>query len=153
MELVPIGEAARMLNVNASALRYHEERGLVTPACRVGGRRMYGRAELRRLAFVQMAQRMGFSLDVIGEALDQPGERWREAIRGRLADLDELIARARRTQAFLSHALECQAENPVQECPTLTDVLDRQLAGESLAEIADDHLRSEPSRHAGTPAS
>ena len=51
MELVPIGEAARMLKVNASALRYYEERGLVKPACRVNGRRMYGRAELRRLAF------------------------------------------------------------------------------------------------------
>ena len=74
MELVPIGEAARMLKVNASALRYYEERGLVKPACRVNGRRMYGRAELRRLAFVHMAQTMGFRLDVIREALDEPAE-------------------------------------------------------------------------------
>ena len=110
MELVPIGEAARMLNVNASALRYHEERGLVTPACRVGGRRMYGRAELRRLAFVQMAQRMGFSLDVIGEALDQPGERWREAIRGRLADLDELIGLSDTIKVMLRGRLVADAD-------------------------------------------
>lgn len=140
MELVPIGEAARMLGVNASALRYYEERGLVKPACRVNGRRMYGRAELRRLAFVHMARAMGFHLDAIREALDEPGERWREAIRRRIADLDELIARARRTQHFLAHALECPAEHPVQDCPTLTEVLDRQLAGESLAEIAKEHI-------------
>ncbi|MFO7250275.1 MAG: MerR family transcriptional regulator [Actinomycetes bacterium] len=140
MELVPIGEAARMLKVNASALRYYEERGLVKPACRVNGRRMYGRAELRRLAFVHMAQTMGFRLDVIREALDEPGERWREAIRRRIADLDELIARAERAKRFLAHALECPAEDPVQDCPTLTEALDRQLAGENPAEIATEHL-------------
>lgn len=113
---------------------------------------MYGRAELRRLAFVQMAQAMGFGLDVIREALEQPGERWREMIRRRIADLDELIVRARRTQEFLAHALECRAEHPVRECPTLTGVLDRRLAGESLAEIADDHLRSGTSHRTATPS-
>lgn len=142
MDLIPIGEAARMLGVNASALRYYEERGLVTPASRVAGRRMYGRAELRRLAFVHMAQAMGFNLDTIAEVLDQPGDRWREVIVERIAALDELIAQARETQRFLAHALECPAEHPVQECPTLTEVLDRKLDGKTLAEIAADHLHS-----------
>jgi DNA-binding transcriptional MerR regulator len=31
MELVTIGEAAQMLALNTSALRYYEDRGLVTP--------------------------------------------------------------------------------------------------------------------------
>ncbi|MEV5407357.1 MerR family transcriptional regulator [Thermopolyspora sp. NPDC052614] len=151
MDLIPIGEAARMLGVNASALRYYEERGLVGPAGRVGGRRVYGRAELRRLAFVHMAQTMGFSLDTIAEVLDRPGDRWREVLVERIAALDELIAQARETQRFLAHALECRAEHPVQECPTLTAVLDRRLAGASLAEIAADH-HSGSSHHAVTPS-
>ena len=61
MQLVPIGEAARRLGVNTSALRYYEERGLVTPARRAG-RRVYGPGDLRRLAFIQVLQ---------GETLDR----------------------------------------------------------------------------------
>ncbi|MFD2348767.1 MerR family transcriptional regulator [Nonomuraea ferruginea] len=62
-EFIPIGEAARMLGMNASALRYYEERGLVPPAGRRQGRRVYGRDELRRLVFLQSAQRLGIPLD------------------------------------------------------------------------------------------
>jgi len=32
MELVTIGEAAQVLALNTSALRYYEDRGLVTPS-------------------------------------------------------------------------------------------------------------------------
>src|SRR5262245_39333833 len=62
MEQMSIGEAARMLGLNTSALRYYEDRGFLTPN-RHGGRRMYGRDELRRLAFTQLLQRLGISLD------------------------------------------------------------------------------------------
>jgi len=63
MELVTIGEAAQILGLKTSALRYYEERGLVTPEARRSGRRMYGREQLRRLAFIQLLQRLGVSLD------------------------------------------------------------------------------------------
>ena len=36
MDLISIGEAAHKLGLNASALRYYEERGLVRPAARSG---------------------------------------------------------------------------------------------------------------------
>jgi DNA-binding transcriptional MerR regulator len=63
VDLIPIGEAARKLGVSASALRYYDERGLLRPAARRGGRRVYGADELRRLAFIHIAQRLGISLD------------------------------------------------------------------------------------------
>ncbi|MEO3861057.1 MerR family transcriptional regulator [Acrocarpospora sp. B8E8] len=140
MNLISIGEAARLLRINTSALRYYEEIGLVHPAARVGGRRTYGRTELRRLAFVQMAQELGFSLDVIAEVLDQPGERWRQAIDSQIARLELLIEKARRTQDFLLHARECTTPNPVQKCTTLAGVLDRRVDnGLTLDEIAEVH--------------
>ncbi|GIH24466.1 MerR family transcriptional regulator [Acrocarpospora phusangensis] len=139
MDPVPIGEAARLLKINTSALRYYEEIGLVRPAARVGGRRTYGRAELRRLAFVQMAQELGFSLEVIAEVLDQPGGRWHEAIDAQIARLEVLIEQARRAQDFLVHARECTTANPVQECTTLAHVLDRRVDGLTLDEIAKEH--------------
>ncbi len=55
MTLIPIGRAAAQLGLTASALRYHDDRGLVPPV-RQRGQRMYGPDELRRLAFIKKAQ-------------------------------------------------------------------------------------------------
>ncbi|HZN77248.1 MAG TPA: MerR family transcriptional regulator [Micromonosporaceae bacterium] len=127
MDLIPIGEAARRLGVNASALRYYEERGLVRPATRRGGRRMYGPEQLRRLAFVGMMQRLGLSLDTASAILDEPPDRWRSVIVEQLAALDKLIALATEARTFLHEALRCPAEHPVYECPYTIDALDQRL--------------------------
>ena len=68
-EELPIGTVAARAGVNVSALRFYEERGLITSRRSEGGQRRYGRSVLRRLAFVQVAQRVGLTLDEIGEAL------------------------------------------------------------------------------------
>lgn len=124
MELVPIGEAARRLGVNTSALRYYEERGLVSPDRRAG-RRVYAPGDLRRLAFIQVLQRLGVGLDAASAVLDGPSEQWRGVVRDQLAALDDIVARATAASEFLRHALECPAEHPVQECPYLGETLDR----------------------------
>src|SRR2546430_10176021 len=58
MDLVSIGDAARLLGLNTSALRYYEQRGLVRPVNRQHGRRMYDATQLRRLALIQIMQRL-----------------------------------------------------------------------------------------------
>ena len=63
VDLIPIGEAAARLGLSTSALRYYDERGLVSPSQRQSGRRMYGADELRRLAFIKIAQRLGLALN------------------------------------------------------------------------------------------
>ncbi|WP_314177729.1 MerR family transcriptional regulator [Streptomyces winkii] len=136
MELVEIGEAARRVGANASALRYYEERGLVMPAARRGGRRMYGPEELRRLAFVQLMRHLGMSLDDARAVLHDSSDRWRASVRDTVASLDALIARAEGARHFLRHALECPAEHPVAECPFMIEALDRRLAGVSFEELA-----------------
>lgn len=139
MELVPIGEAARRLGINASALRYYEERGLLRPTARQGGRRVYDSEQLRRLAFIQTMRQLGASLDSAAAVLDQPGDRWREAVRAQIDSFDELIARAAGARDFLRHALHCPADHPVRECPRMIEALDRRLAGTTVAEIAAEH--------------
>ncbi|HWI05259.1 MAG TPA: MerR family transcriptional regulator, partial [Acidimicrobiales bacterium] len=52
-----------------SALRFYEERGLITSHRSEGGQRRYGRSVLRRVAFIQVAQRVGLTLEEIGAAL------------------------------------------------------------------------------------
>ncbi|HEV8561544.1 MAG TPA: MerR family transcriptional regulator [Actinophytocola sp.] len=138
MDLVPIGEAARLLGVNTSALRYYEERGLVRPR-RVGGQRMFGRDDLRRLAFVQVVHRLGLDLNTAAAVLDTPSERWREVVRDQITRLDELIRQARAAQQFLTHAANCPAEHPVGQCPTMTSGLDRWLAGVPFEQLSAEH--------------
>ncbi|MFB9237610.1 MerR family transcriptional regulator [Plantactinospora siamensis] len=127
MELVPIGEAAHRLGMNTSALRYYEERGLVRPAERRNGRRMYGPDELRQLAFVQVMQRLGMGLDVAAAVLEQPSDQWRSLLREQMAAFELLIARATAARGFLQHAIDCPAHHPVRQCPHLIETLDRQL--------------------------
>lgn len=105
-EMLTIGEVARRSGVAASALRYYEERGLISSERLPGGSRVYPRAVIRRIAFIVFAQRVGLSLDEIGEELSKlPASRtperkdwarltasWGERIDRRIVDLQRLRA-------------------------------------------------------------
>ena len=139
MDAIPIGEAAARLQMTSSALRYYDERGLVSPVSRSAGRRMYGRDELRRLALLKIFQRLGLPLDAAAAVLDAPSPQWRDAVREQIARLEEVIAQARGAQVFLTHALHCPTDHPARECPTMTGALDRLLDGMSVEELAAEH--------------
>jgi MerR family redox-sensitive transcriptional activator SoxR len=67
--LLTIGEVARRSGVASSALRFYEQRGLITSERAGSGHRRYPRPVLRRIAFIVFAQRIGLSLDEIGAEL------------------------------------------------------------------------------------
>lgn len=142
MDPLPIGDTARLLGANTSALRYYEQRGLVHPSRRAG-HRVYSQQDLRRLAFIQITHRLGLRLDTAGAILDSPSPEWRDQAKAQLDDLAELIRQAQAAQHFLSHAANCPAEHPVQECPYLMSNLDRYIAGTPLAELAAEQLNHE----------
>ena len=105
-QLLPIGEVAQRSGVAASALRFYEERGLIRSERATSGRRQYRRSTLRRVAFIVFAQRVGLSLDEIGEELARlPSDRaptrgdwarlttgWSRRIDGRIEELERLKA-------------------------------------------------------------
>jgi len=64
-----IGELAERAGVATSAIRFYESRGLITSARTTGNQRRYERSTLRRVAFIRTAQRVGLTLEEIGEAL------------------------------------------------------------------------------------
>lgn len=68
-EELSIGAVATRAGVNVSALRFYEERGLIGSRRSEGGQRRYGRSVLRRVAFIQVAQRVGLTLEEVGRAL------------------------------------------------------------------------------------
>ncbi|HEU4424650.1 MAG TPA: redox-sensitive transcriptional activator SoxR [Pilimelia sp.] len=68
-DLLTIGEIAARSGVAPSALRYYERIGLIRAGRTTGNQRRYERAELRRIAFIRIAQQVGVSLDEIRAAL------------------------------------------------------------------------------------
>jgi MerR family transcriptional regulator, redox-sensitive transcriptional activator SoxR len=105
-QLLTISETSRRSGVASSALRYYEERGLISAAERegAGNHRRYPRPVLRRIAFIVFAQKVGLSLDEIAAELAKlppqgaPGRKdwsrlsatWRGRIDERIAELERL---------------------------------------------------------------
>jgi len=113
-EELTIGEVARRSGVAASALRFYEERGLVSSDRAGSGHRRYPRSVLRRVAFIVFAQRIGLTLDEIGDELAKlPPDRaptrrdWSRLSRGWGARIDERIAELERLKAGLTECIGC----------------------------------------------
>ncbi len=68
-DTLTIGDLAARSGVAPSALRYYERMGLIHASRTGGNQRRYDRAELRRVAFIRIAQQIGLSLEEIREAL------------------------------------------------------------------------------------
>jgi MerR family redox-sensitive transcriptional activator SoxR len=112
--LLTIGEVARRSGVAASALRFYEERGLITSERAGSGHRRYPRPVLRRIAFIVFAQRIGLTLEEIGaELAGLPPERvpnrrdWSRLSRRWAARIDARIAELKRLRLGLSECIGC----------------------------------------------
>ena len=64
-----IGQVADRSGVAQTALRFYEDRGLISSTRTGGNQRRYERPVLRRLAFIRAAQRVGLSLERVSDAL------------------------------------------------------------------------------------
>jgi MerR family redox-sensitive transcriptional activator SoxR len=98
----------------ASAIRFYEDRGLVTSRRTTGNQRRYERSMLRRLAFIRTAQRVGLSLEEIEGALATlPRSRtptkadWTRLSRGWRPRLDARIAQLERLRDDLDSCIGC----------------------------------------------
>jgi MerR family transcriptional regulator, redox-sensitive transcriptional activator SoxR len=103
-ELLTIGEVSRRSGVAASALRFYEERGLISSQRAGSGHRRYQRPVLRRIAFIVFAQRVGLTLEDIG---------------GELAKLPENRAPTRRDWSRLSSKWSDRIDNRIAELERL----------------------------------
>ena len=112
--LLAITEVSRRSGVAASALRYYEQRGLITASRAGSGHRRYPRPVLRRIAFIVFAQRVGLTLDEIGiELAKLPPDRvpsrrdWSRLTSTWSARIDERIAELHRLKAGLTECIGC----------------------------------------------
>lgn len=103
-DLLRIGEVADRAGLATSALRFYEDQRLIESQREADGVRRYPRSILRRIAFIQAAQRVGLSLEEIKESLDSlPNARtptradwarlakgWKPRIEGKIQELQSL---------------------------------------------------------------
>lgn len=64
-----IGQLSERSGVAPSALRFYETKGLIASIRTNGNQRRYQSAMLRRIALIQVAQSIGFTLEEITEEL------------------------------------------------------------------------------------
>jgi MerR family redox-sensitive transcriptional activator SoxR len=112
--LLTIGEVARRSGVASSALRFYEQRGLISSERSGSGHRRYPRPVLRRIAFIVFAQRIGLTLEEIGTELERlPPDRaptrrdWSRLSRTWSTRIDERIAELERLKLGLEGCIGC----------------------------------------------
>jgi MerR family redox-sensitive transcriptional activator SoxR len=113
-DLLTISDVSRRSGVAASALRFYEERGLIRSERAGSGHRRFSRSVLRRIAFIVFAQRVGLTLDEIGDELAKlPPDRvprrrdWARLSQGWSDRIDERIAELERLKLGLTECIGC----------------------------------------------
>jgi MerR family transcriptional regulator, redox-sensitive transcriptional activator SoxR len=117
-----ISEVARQVGLQPSAIRYYEQIGLLPPAQRVSGQRRYDATALYRLAVVQRARQLGFTLDEIRQLffgfrnVGRASERWNELSRRKLSELDDLMGGIEHVRRLLKRMMQnCHCET-MEQC-------------------------------------
>ncbi len=133
MDTLTIGQLAERTGFTPAALRFYDERGLVTPTSRSGGGyRLYGDDALDRLAFITRAKQLGCSLDEVadllaiwdGEQCAPVQARFNELvtdkIRATQTQIAELLAFSSQLQAAAGRLAAAPADEPCNaECACL----------------------------------
>ena len=68
-DLLTIGDLARRTGLTPSAIRFYEDKGLLQSHRTGGNQRRFLRSDIRRLSFILIVQKLGLSLEEIGEHL------------------------------------------------------------------------------------
>jgi MerR family redox-sensitive transcriptional activator SoxR len=117
MSRLPISEVARQGGLRASAIRYYEQIGLLPPALRMSGQRRYDASVLHRLAIIQRARQLGFTLDEIRQLFfgfgnaTRASERWRKLSQQKIAELDNLMEATKAVRRLLKKMMQnCRCE-------------------------------------------
>ena len=113
-DLVSIGTLAKRTGVAVSAIRYYEERKLLTSLRTGGNQRRFLRSDIRRISFILIAQKLGLGLTQIeAELATLPQGRtptltdWQRISRSMRVALDTKIQLLTRTKQKLDQCIGC----------------------------------------------
>lgn len=117
MPQLTISQVARQVRLRPSAIRYYERVGLLPPAQRHSGQRRYDATVLYRLAIIQRARQLGFTLSEIRQLffgfrdVTRASERWQALSKRKLAELDHLMDSIRAVRGLLRELMtKCRCD-------------------------------------------
>ena len=123
-----IGALAETAGVNVETIRFYQRKGLMPePEKPYGSIRRYGAAELSRVRFIKSAQRLGFSLEEVGELLKlEDGARCSEArqlAEQKLVDVRQKLSDLQRIESVLAGLVaRCSAVRGRVNCPLIASL-------------------------------
>ena len=123
-----IGALAETAGVNVETIRFYQRKGLMPePEKPYGSIRRYGAAELARVRFIKSAQRLGFSLEEVGELLKlEDGARCSEArqlAEQTLVDVRQKLSDLQRIESVLAGLVaRCSAVRGRVSCPLIASL-------------------------------
>ena len=118
MRDLDISEVAQRSGVAASALRYYEEKGLISSIGRRGLRRLFDPNVLEQLALIKVGRAAGFSLDEMARMFAPDGQPRidRDMLASKADELDLMVRKLSAMRDGLRHAAACRAPSHM-ECP------------------------------------
>ena len=128
MRTLTIGQVARESGVGVETIRFYQRKGLMPePEKPYGSIRRYGAAELARVRFIKSAQRLGFSLEEVGELLKlEDGARCSEArqlAEQKLVDVRQKLSDLQRIESVLAGLVaRCSAVRGRVSCPLIASL-------------------------------
>jgi len=122
-----IGELSRRTGVNIETIRYYERiKMLPAPPRTASGRRVYGAAETRSLAFIRRSRELGFTLEQVRALLALSADdgkntcaEVRQLAARHLADVRAKIADLRAMASVLSDAVRRCDGGELPGCPLI----------------------------------
>ena len=112
MSHLTISDVAKQVGLRPSAIRYYEQIGILLPAQRISGQRRYDATVLNRLAVIQRARQLGFTLDEIKRLffgfrnVTPASARWQELSQRKLSELEVLSGQIKTMQRLLRKMME-----------------------------------------------
>ncbi len=112
--MLPIGAVAKRVGSTVSAVRFYADKGLIPSVRTASGHRWFARSTIRRVSFILICQRLGYSLEAIQIALSSlPNERtptkrdWQKMSKIFTKDLDQRIEELQRLKEKLTGCIGC----------------------------------------------
>jgi MerR family transcriptional regulator, redox-sensitive transcriptional activator SoxR len=149
MPLLRISQVAGQVGLQPSAIRYYEWIGLLPPAQRLRGQRRYDPTVLYRLAIIQRARQLGFTLNEIRQLFfgfrdsTRASERWRTLSQRKLVELDQLMDGVKAVRALLKKLMtKCHCDTLDQCGKGMLRKMDKNVKAKPLSASRRNRQRS-----------
>lgn len=128
-EYVRIGEMARKYGVTLRALRFYEDKGLISPK-RDGSTRLYSQRDNARLKLILLGRKIGFSLRDVKQIMDlyDPSGANTKQLRLTLEKSEKQMSRLQKQRAVIDEA--------VDELTKMIDEVRAKLGGQTQGKTA-----------------